>query len=332
MCLRMTPCLVILIAAMPGVTQATELGVAGASFTLNGEPTFLVGVSYYGGLARTPELMARDLDDLHVRGVNWIRVWATWDSDGAQPAVDATGAPVAAPMERLRTLVRLADERGIVVDVTLHRGGVLTTQEAHLAAVTAIARELLPWRNVYIDVANERDVRDNRYVSPEECGQLRDTIREIDPKRLVTASSTFASAEALGEFLDAARVDFITPHLPRGPEDPAKTEGRVRRYFEWMAEIGRSVPVHLQEPFRRDYGAWQPDAEAFLTDLRGAIAGGAAGWCLHNGSNRHAADGEPRRSFDLSPERGPFIQTLDAVESEVLAGLADAAAIRPDRH
>jgi hypothetical protein len=89
-----------------------------------------------------------------------------------------------------------------------------------------------------------------------------------------------------------------------------------------MTEIGRTVPVHLQEPFRRDYGDWQPDANAFLTDLRGAIAGGAAGWCLHNGSNRHAADGEPRRSFDLSPERGPFLDTLDEVERAVLDQMA----------
>jgi hypothetical protein len=89
-----------------------------------------------------------------------------------------------------------------------------------------------------------------------------------------------------------------------------------------MAEIGRSVPVHLQEPFRRDYGDWQPDAAAFLTDLRAAIAGGAAGWCLHNGSNRHAADGEPRRSFDLAPERGPFLDTLDEVERAVLDQMA----------
>ncbi len=302
--------------------DATELGTDGALLTLDGQPTFLLGVSYYAGLARTPELMARDLDDMRGRGVNWIRVWATWNRNGAQPAVDATGAAVEPAMQRLRDLVRLADERGIVVDVTLNRGGVLTSHEAHLAAVRTIARELLPWRNVYIDVANERDVGDRRFVSPEECGELRDAIREVDPQRLVTASSVLGSEEELGAFLRTTGIDLITPHLPRGSEDPAKTEGRVRRYLAWMTELERTVPVHLQEPFRRDYGAWQPEAAGFLTDLRGAIAGGAAGWCLHNGSNRHADDGEPRRSFDLQPERGPFIDTLDEVERAVLDGMA----------
>ena len=304
---------------------AVELGVQGTRFTLDGAPAFLLGVSYYGGCARTPELMARDFNALRERGVNWVRVWATWDMYDSQPAVDAAGAPQEPAISALRELVSLADERGIMVDVTLHRGGVLTSHEAHLAAVRTIARELLPWRNVYIDVANERDVRDNRYVSPQECRELRDAIREIDPQRLVTASSTFGSAEELAEFLEVTQLDFITPHLPRNADDPAKTQERVERYLAWLQEGGRFVPVHLQEPFRRDYGAWQPDSEGFLTDLRGAVAGGAAGWCLHNGSNRGADDGEPRRSFDLHPGRGPFLDTLDAVERAVLDAMALAA-------
>lgn len=304
----------------------TTLGVEGTRLTLDGRPTFLLGVSYYAGLARTPELMARDFDDLSARGVNWVRVWATWDMWDSVPAVDAAGHAREPAMSNLRTLVRLADERGMVVDVTLHRGGVLTNHEAHLAAARTIARELLPWRNVYIDVANERDVRDRRYVTPQQCRELRDAIRAIDPERLITASCTFGSAQELAEFLEVTQVDLIAPHLPRNADAPGKTQERVERYLAWMRETGRAVPVHLQEPFRRDYGAWQPEAEDFLTDLRGAVAGGAAGWCLHNGSNRHADDGEPRRSFDLRPERGPFIGTLDAVEREVLDAMARVVA------
>ncbi|MEA3401088.1 MAG: cellulase family glycosylhydrolase [Armatimonadota bacterium] len=303
--------------------QAMELGIDGTRFTLEGEAAFLVGVSYYAGQARTPELMTGDLDDLRELGVNWVRVWATWERHGTQPALDEAGATVESAMSRLRELVRLADERGMIVDVTLHRGGVLTTQEAHLAAVRTISRELLPWRNVYIDVANERDVRDARFVSLEECRELRDAIREVDAHRLVTASCALRSAEALDEFLETTQVDLIAPHLGRGPEDPAKTRAVVTRCLAWMREIGRGVPVHLQEPFRRDYGSWQPETEDFLTDLRGAIEGGAAGWCLHNGSNRGADDGEPRRSFDLRPDRGPFLDTLDAVEREVLSRLSE---------
>lgn len=304
--------------------EAVELGTDGTRFTLDGRPAFLLGVSYYAGLGRSPELMATDLDDLRVHGVNWLRVWATWTRHNTGAAVNANGEAEPEGMARLKQLVRLAEERGMVIDVTLHRGGLLTTQQDHLAAVRTLARELKPWRNLYIDTANERNIRDARYVPMEECAQLRDAIKQIDPTRLVTASHAggVMGREALEEYLREAKMDILTPHLPRGPEDPAKTEARVRQYLEWMREIGRSAPVHLQEPFRRDYGSWQPDADDFLTDLRGAIAGGAAGWCLHNGDVRSPTspkDGEPRRSFDLSPDRGPFIGLLDATERDVLA-------------
>jgi hypothetical protein len=81
--------------------------------------------------------------------------------------------------------------------------------------------------------------------------------------------------------------------------------------------VGRVVPVHHQEPFRRGYGNWEPSAEDFLTDLRGAVAGGAAGWCFHNGSQRKAPGQKPRRSFDLRERR--LFEQLDPVERELVA-------------
>ena len=60
----------------------TVLGISQSRFTLNGEPTFLVGFSYYGGLGATPETLRRDFDDLQRLGFNWLRVWATWEAFG----------------------------------------------------------------------------------------------------------------------------------------------------------------------------------------------------------------------------------------------------------
>ena len=56
--------------------------------------------------------------------------------------------------------------------------------------------------------------------------------------------------------------------------------------------------------------------EDFLTDLDGAIQGGAAGWCFHNGDNRWAPDACPRRSFDMRNKR--LFEQLDAVEHQTL--------------
>ena len=81
-----------------------------------------------------------------------------------------------------------------------------------------------------------------------------------------------------------------------------------------MKELGRVVPLHYQEPFRRDYGAWQPTLDDFVTDLTGAGLGGAAGWCFHNGSPLVREPRRPRRCFDMRRGEGRLMHQLDAVE------------------
>lgn len=56
----------------------TVLGSRNSQFTINGEPAFLLGISYYGGLGASEDFVRQDLDDLQRHGFNWLRVWATW--------------------------------------------------------------------------------------------------------------------------------------------------------------------------------------------------------------------------------------------------------------
>jgi hypothetical protein len=119
------------------------------------------------------------------------------------------------------------------------------------------------------------------------------------------------------------KVDFLSPHRPRDAKSPGQTESKTREYLEAMKEIGRTVPVHYQEPFRRSFG-WEPRAEDFVTDLRGALRSGAAGWCFHDGDSRSAEDGRPRRSFDL--REGRLFEQLDDEEKKALALLAQVSA------
>ena len=80
---------------LPGLLlAATELGVRDARFTLNGEPVFLLGSSYYGALGAPEGFIRQDLDDLQRHGFNWIRVWATWAAfTNDVAAVDGEGGP-----------------------------------------------------------------------------------------------------------------------------------------------------------------------------------------------------------------------------------------------
>jgi hypothetical protein len=303
---------------------ATILGIKDTRFTLNGSPTFLLGISYYGALGAPEATLKQDLDEMQRHGFNWLRLWATWHAfENDVAAVDGEGHPRPQFLERLKSLVAECDRRGMVVDVTLSRGNGVTGPQrlqslaAHRRAVETLVGALKPHRNWYLDLSNERNIRDPRYTSDEDLTALREVVQRLDPERLVTASHAGDIDRAdLRDYLQQVRVDFISPHRPRDEKSPAQTEAKSREYLAWMRELGRVVPLHYQEPFRRGFGGWEPRAEDFLTDLRGAVAGGAAGWCFHNGDERNQPDGRPRRSFDLREKR--LLHQLDAEEKKVV--------------
>jgi hypothetical protein len=237
-----------------------NLGIKGTRFTINDQPVFLLGISYYGALGAPNETVLRDLEDMQRYGINWIRVWANW---------------------------------------------------------AAFLTQLRPWRNWYLDLGNERNIQDKRFVSYADLKALRAFARQLDPARLVTASHAGdLSQEAVREYLENVQVDFLAPHRPRQAESPGQTMAVTKQLLQWAAALGKPAPVHYQEPFRRDFGGWQPRANDFLEDLKDAMEGGAAGWCLHNGDGRSQPEGNPRRSFDLHNQR--LFDQLDPEEQTVL--------------
>jgi len=309
-------------------SAATVLGTERTAFTVNQRSTFLLGISYYGGLGASEAQIRADLKAMRQAGFNWLRVWATWGAYGQEvSAVDGEGRPRQEYLTKLQFLVAEADRLGLIVDVTLSRGnGVtgparLTTAQAHRQAVETVTKALRNHRNWYLDVANERNIKDARFTTYEELKALRAAARAIAPHLLVTASHAGdISRQELQQYLQVAQVDFLAPHRPRHPDSPKQTQAKTRELLRWAAESGRTLPVHYQEPFRRGWGRWEPTAEDFLTDLRGAQAGGAAGWCFHNGDQRSDPEGKPRRCFDLRGEAGLW-DRLDDVEREAIRRL-----------
>jgi len=311
----------------------TRLKIDGSRFTINGKPTFLHGISYYGALGASQQFMLRDLDDMQRCGINWIRVWATWSAfDNDVSAVDNEGRVRESHMDKLKWLVAECDRRGMIVDVTLTRGegrlgnAHVSALDKHARALQTLTTELRAWRNWYLDMANEHNIRSRtvstKYVSMEDARTLRDSVKKVDERRLVTISFVRdISKEDIRRYVFDVKVDFLSPHRPRNPRSPGETAQTTRQYLTWMREFGRVIPVHYQEPFRRDFSrGWQPKVEDFATDLRGAMERGAAGWCLHNGDNRWAPDARPRRSFYMREKR--LFEQLDPVEQLTLKRLA----------
>jgi len=90
----------------------TVLAVQDARFTLNGQPAFLLGLSYYGALGAPEEFIRRNLDDVQRHGFNWLRVFATWTMfDHDISAVDAKGLGRQPFLDKLKWLMAECDRR-----------------------------------------------------------------------------------------------------------------------------------------------------------------------------------------------------------------------------
>jgi HEAT repeat len=311
----------------------TVLGIADGHFTINNRPAFLLGFSYFAALGAPDDFVRQDLNAFQLRRFNCLRVFATWNAFGTDfSAVDSSGKKRTPFFEALIRLIKLCDRRGIVVDVTLARGkGALPDFNSQKLAVATLVNELRTNRNWYLDLSNEHDVRDERFVSNDELKELRAEVRRLDPNRLVTASfgGHDLSPDEIRTAVLTIGLDFMCPHRPRDLESPGQTFAKTTNYVAVLKQIGSLVPVHYQEPFRRDYGDWQPGAEDFLADLRGGINGGAAGWCFHNGAAPDAAGNGLRRCFDLRLNK--LFDQLDAEERKFLDEVVHVALDVPKR-
>jgi hypothetical protein len=140
---------------------------------------------------------------------------------------------------------------------------------------------------------------------------------------LITASHAGdITRDELREYLDTVRVDFISPHRPRDAKSAGQTAGKTKEYLDWSRALGRTTPVHYQEPFRRGFTrGWNPAANDFIHDAVAARDSNAAGWCFHNGDERDREDGKPRRSFDLREMR--LFEQLDAEEATAISSLKE---------
>ena len=304
----------VVIALAAGSSAATELGIEGNRFTIDGQPVFLLGISYYGAFGAPDALIRQDLDDMQKFGFNWIRVWATWSAfDNDVSAVDDSGRGREPYLKKLKWLVAECERRKIVVDVTLTRGEGrlgnvhLATLEAHLRAAETLASELKPWRNWYVDVANEHNLQSktvaSKFVSIEDARRLRDSVEAC---RWPAVGHDFlrrrTSPRKRSAVMCSKRRWISSRRTAHGTRSPGETQRLTQQYLAEMRELGRVVPVHYQEPFRTDFSkGWQPTVKDFVDDLRERVQAEPPG----GASTTATTAGPTTRSLDVPLTCGP---------------------------
>lgn len=114
------------------VPPKTVLTVRGDKFCINGHPRFLVLASYFDAL--NARYLKGDLDCLHSRGFDGIRIFPNWPREQVSPSrtlFDAQGRIDPALMKRLQTILDDARVRRMIVDITFSRETVKGLNTVH---------------------------------------------------------------------------------------------------------------------------------------------------------------------------------------------------------
>jgi len=99
-------------------TQATTLSLTADKhfFTIDGKPTFLEGVSYFGIGSVLSEFIEADLKDIQRDGFNWVRCWVFWAGNWSVLTPNGQLLP---GFTNLMHIIQTADKLGMIVDQLL---------------------------------------------------------------------------------------------------------------------------------------------------------------------------------------------------------------------
>ena len=207
------------------MSDPPRLGAQGARFTLDGQPAFLLGASYYAGQGAPDAILRRDLDLLQEHGFNWIRAWTTWAAFGHDvSSVDTDGYPRAVYLERSGSAWSAqCGQRRMVVDVTFSRGNGATGPprlqglEPHRRAVRVVVERLRDQPNWYLDLANERNVMGTRYVGADAARPVPAGTRAGPPPAGDgSCAGGDLTADEVRRSVQDVGLDFLALHRPAG--------------------------------------------------------------------------------------------------------------------
>jgi hypothetical protein len=222
-----TIALCLLLAASAAAQARHEVTVAGTTFQLNGQHFPWTGISFFNAIYnpnfnKSSEERTRWMQKFQKYGINVLRLWGQWDA--GRGYVDSCaecslyrsdGSLREQHVARLKEITADADKLGIVIELALFaqeswNAKVRLGKDEADRAVTALAKEMLPHRNITFQIWNEFSERVLDHVK---------TIKTIDPKRLVSNSpSVFDNpsiTNSFGEDKNNKALDYLTPHTVR---------------------------------------------------------------------------------------------------------------------
>lgn len=314
--------LAVLVAAAPPATRLTSpppdtpvLGVSGDVFTVDGQPRFLLFISYFDALDATDAVLDEDFQNFSSHGIDGIRIFANWwdctsmdacKTPSPRTLMDASGALRPPQLERLRRVLARAGSAHLLVDLTFTRETVRDGDRQLDAAgyergLLAITRELTGKApHVLFDLQNEVEIH-GFGPSSETAGnlvRLRADLKQRDPSRILVAST--GSVDLIAQITSRGGLDAIAFHDPRVRDWWTRTKSVVAE----LKAIDKR-PIYLQEPTAYQLagarsGRDDTDVEHFRTALRDARAAGAAAWTFHTRKGFRLDD----RSFTSQMEAG----------------------------
>jgi Cellulase (glycosyl hydrolase family 5) len=229
------------------------LEIKGRSFTLDGQPFFYTGISFFNAIYNptfneSDESRKMWLNKLKSNGINVIRVWAQWDTE--RGLIDT--CPTCSLYEKdgrlrpqhvntLRKIIQVADELQMVVLFVLFQrenwdDNIRLSDEASDKVVRALTADLKPYRNLVFQIWNEFDNRTLAYMK---------IIKDSDPTRLVTNSPGYGGFLGRGE--ENAALDFLSPHTSRRDDLQWEIAPKEIAYLLTLYQ----KPVVDDEPARR---------------------------------------------------------------------------------
>ena len=316
-------------------SDAQVLGVEGDRFTLNGQPRFLVFVSYFDGVRRIPDNLASttvldaDLEYLVSKGVSGVRIFPNWQSPG-ETLMQCDGALRPLQLEKLTRLIDRAAAKGLVVDVSFTIDTVKNTAghqclsaSDYKKALDTVTSSLAGKTSILFDLQNEHDKNrppaDSSHPKGWTPQQWADylgativpAVKSRDASRLVTVSWTSdATPLSVFSYVQNRRYDVLAYHH-RGPGWETKTTTYATRFKRLFADRGPRRPIYLQEPNRFPFDTEVAHYESAVANAKGA---GAAAWTFHNSVVEQSKPLNGTTPFErlLAPGERSFLDRLNA--------------------